>query len=94
MTYLHSLLSAKLPTRSSDQILCYYTNSTQNVQNIRVLNGEQCQFERIVFSKERILFEAYPEFEAEISSSGLDPVGVSKIDCQSLAVHKDADKER
>ncbi len=91
MTYLHSLLSAELPTQNSEQILCYYTNSTQNVQNIRVLNGEQCQLEHIIFSKERFLFEAYPGFEAEISSFELDQVRVDKIDCQSLAVHRDVD---
>lgn len=90
MTYLLSLLTAESPEEST-QVLCYYINDTSNLQIIRAMSGAKCHFERIVFSKERILFEAFLGSYLEVYSSLLEGTQSSRIDCKLLQVHGKTD---
>lgn len=54
---------------SSGQILCGYVNTTNQLQNIRVVNDSKCYFERVVFPRERLLFEAQPDAELEVHTN-------------------------
>ena len=90
MTYLLSLLTAESPEEST-QVLCYYINDTSNLQIIRAMSGAKCHLERIVFSGERILLEALPDFYLEVYSSLVKGMQSSRIDCKLLQVHKKTD---
>lgn len=48
--------------------LCYYFNSTNKIQLIRLWNGRNYSLEKIVFPSQRILFEAKPESILEVHS--------------------------
>jgi hypothetical protein len=91
MSYLLSQLKTKLSAKESTQLLCYYRNDTSDIQIIRILNGVKCEFERIVFSGERILFHALPESYLEVYSSRVNGVQSSRIDCKLLQVHENPD---
>jgi hypothetical protein len=88
MTYLLSLLTTEFPSKESAQILCYYINDTKNIQIIRAMRGVKCHFERVVFSGERILFEALPESHLEVYSSLINGTQSSIIDCKLLHVNE------
>lgn len=88
MTFLLSRLTSESPTKEANQILCYYINDTNNSQIIRAISGESCHFESIVFSEERVLFEASPESHLEIYSPQINGIRSSKIDCKSLCIHQ------
>ncbi|WP_071527204.1 DUF1830 domain-containing protein [Nodosilinea nodulosa] len=88
MTYLLSLLTPELPTQSSFPILCYYINNTASVQNVRVMRGAACYLERIIFMKERVLFEAFPESYLEVYSQRRNRSRLDKIDCKLLQVNQ------
>ena len=90
MTYLLSLLGTDSP-KAPVQILCYYINDTSTMQIIRAMSGVKCQFERIVFSGERILFKASPESYLEVYSSLISGTKFSKIDCKLLHIHEKPD---
>ncbi len=66
---------------SERQILCGYTNHTSQIQIIRISNIPNWYFERVVFPKEMLLFEALPEAELEIHT-GISLV--EKIACTEL----------
>lgn len=55
-----------VPSFYPDPILCYYRNSTPQMQTIRIDNLPNWHFERVVFPGQRLLFEAVPEGELEI----------------------------
>lgn len=54
---------------SSGQILCGYTNTTNQLQIIRIVNASKCYFERVVFPRERLLFEAQADAELEVHTN-------------------------
>ncbi|NJO39193.1 MAG: DUF1830 domain-containing protein [Cyanobacteria bacterium CRU_2_1] len=91
MTYLLSLLTTESPSKESTQILCYYINDTSDVQIIRAMSGVGCHFERVVFSGERILFEALPESYLEVYASLINGTRPSKINCKLLHVNEKPD---
>ena len=55
-----------LPSKYNHRILCGYVNATSQIQIIRVANIPSWYFERVVFPKQRLLFEALPEAQLEI----------------------------
>jgi hypothetical protein len=55
-----------VPSAYSNPILCYYNNSSTQLQTLRVTNIPGWYFERIVFPGDRLLFEAVPEAQLEI----------------------------
>lgn len=55
-------------------ILCYYTNSTRYIQQIRLQQNPHLSLDRLVFPGEKFIFEALPEGALEIytyTASGL-----------------------
>jgi Domain of unknown function (DUF1830) len=96
MTYLLSLLTAESPSKDSTQILCCYLNDTGVSQIIRVMSGVSCYFERVVFSREYLLFEALPEsylevYSPQVYSPLIKGVQSSKIECKLLQVNEKPD---
>ena len=51
------------------RILCWYLNTTSQVQIARITNIPNWYFERTVFPGERFLFEALPEAQLEVCGS-------------------------
>lgn len=88
MPYMLSLLTAESPAQNLPLILCYYINNTANTQIIRVMSAAVCHFERIVYAKERILFEAPSDSYMEIYSSLLGGAQLARADCKSFQVHE------
>lgn len=60
-----SVSNSMLATQVSTT-LCYYFNSTQKMQLIRLWNGRKYGLEKIIFPSQRILFEARPENILEV----------------------------
>jgi hypothetical protein len=87
------LLTCPATERSTLKILCYYTNSTPKIQLIRVLDGHNCNYERVVFPQQRILFETTPEGRLEVY---LERVGNSVLEqtfsCQNLPANQSPQK--
>jgi len=50
-------------------ILCWYLNTTSQVQIARITNIPNWYFERTVFPGDRFLFEALPEAQLEVCRS-------------------------
>jgi len=48
------------------RILCWYLNTTNKVQIVRITNIPNWYFERTVFPGERLLFEAVPSAQLEV----------------------------
>jgi 3-hydroxymyristoyl/3-hydroxydecanoyl-(acyl carrier protein) dehydratase len=73
--------------QGSCQILCYYKNTTSQIQIARILNITNWYFERVVFPGEQLLFEAVPEAELEIhTGKAVDRISADKIICDRLQV--------
>jgi Domain of unknown function (DUF1830) len=88
MTYLLSRLTAESASEESTQILCYYVNNTNSSQIIRAISEEKYHFERVVFSREHLLFEALPESSLEVYSPLTNGIQSSKTDCKLLQVNQ------
>ena len=92
MTYLLSLLGSEspeteeLPLDEEPNSLCYYVNSTKFTQNIQIIAKHECIFERLVFSRERILFEASPMAHIKVSTFLVNHVKTVKLECQRLCI--------
>lgn len=74
-------------SEENSQVLCYYKNTTCQIQISRISNLGNCYFERVVFPQEQFLFEALPEAELEINTSTKSGATLSdKILCSRLQV--------
>ncbi|MEM7760329.1 MAG: DUF1830 domain-containing protein [Cyanobacteria bacterium P01_A01_bin.40] len=56
-------------SRPTSAILCYYFNSTDKIQLIRLWNSKNYSLEKIVFPQQRILFGAKPEDILEVHTT-------------------------
>lgn len=92
MTYLLSFLTSELTAKEPTQFLCYYINHSKDIELIRVMCGEKCHFERIIFSKERLVFAVSLESHLEVSSFLDNHAQLRKIDCKSLRIHESTSK--
>jgi hypothetical protein len=63
-----STINPKL-LKSSPKIFCSYTNKTPQLQVIQIINIPGWFFERVVFPKQRLIFEAPPGAEVEVYTS-------------------------
>lgn len=54
---------------SSTPTLCSYVNPTCDLQVIRIINVPNCYFEKVIFPKQRLLFETQPNAELEVYAS-------------------------
>ena len=92
MTYILSLLNSQLSHREIDPVsppmLCYYINDTIDTQIIRVSSDSICHFERIVFPKERVLFEALSESWLEVHSPFLGGSRTTQSECRLFQVNE------
>ena len=72
----------------SQPILCFYQNTTDKIQVVKISNIKNCYFEQVVFPAEKILFEAFPEAELEIyTGSMISAVLSEKLICSQLQVN-------
>jgi hypothetical protein len=92
MSYILSLLKSELlcqlPRQVSPSILCYYTNHTVEIQIIRIERKSAYYFERVVFPKERVLFEAALESYLEIHSPFPDGDRITRLECRLFQVYE------
>lgn len=86
MTYLLSSLTDTSSSEAVKESLCYYINNTKCIQNIKIISEHRCLFERIIFSGERMLFEAPLEAYVKIHSFLLDGIQTTEIECQWLYI--------
>lgn len=86
--------STSLPGDWSDRILCYYENATTQVQIARIVNIPNWLFERVVFPRQRLLFEALPDalLEVRISTTASTSL-LDQIPCLRLQVREGMHKE-
>ncbi len=63
-----STINSKL-LKSSPKIFCSYTNKTSQLQVIQIINIRGWFFERVVFPKQSLIFEAPPDAEVEVYTS-------------------------
>lgn len=76
-----------LPSNISGRILCYYVNSTAQIQKARIANIPNWLFERVIFPRQRLLFEALPEGLLEIQTCSKQGEAVLRcIPCLRLQV--------
>lgn len=78
---------APFPTHLSNRILCYYVNTTTQIQKAKILTIPNWLFERVVFPRQRLLFEAIPDALLEIHSCAVAGEALlNKIPCLHLQV--------
>jgi hypothetical protein len=77
--------STSPPEHGSNHILCYYENATSQVQIARIVNIPNWLFERVVFPRQRLLFEALPEALLEVRNSTSTSL-LDQIPCLRLQV--------
>ena len=76
-------------TESIPNILCYYSNDTSQIQLIQLTDEKNASWKKIIFPRQKILFEGIPEAQLEIYTgrSG-NPKCIELISCQSLQVNQ------
>ena len=75
---------------SSGKILCSYLNATNQTQVGRVTNIPNWYLERVIFTGERLLFEALPDAQLEIHENMMGSAILSdKISCSCLRVNEE-----
>ena len=80
-----------LPPESSDTILCCYLNATSRIQVARITNIPNWYFERVVFPRQRLIFEALAGAQLEIHTGMMASAILSdKIRCERLKVESNA----
>jgi Domain of unknown function (DUF1830) len=74
-------------SNNAEIILCCYINYTNHIQVIRISNTEGWYFERVVFSGQRLLFEAPSHAQLEVYEGAIiSAMLVDRITCQNLQV--------
>lgn len=83
MSSNRQIATAKLQSK----MLCHYNNRTNNLQIIRVVNCRHTRLEKVVFPRERILFEATSAEQLEIFTRKAEEKGIAQIiSCRELIV--------
>lgn len=74
-------------TPDDQNILCIYLNGTDHLVIIKLNRGLQGNYERVVFPKQRLLFEGRSEAWLEVyHSQGSGPILCDRIACHQLQV--------
>lgn len=74
-----------LPENVSGCITCDYLNPTARLQVVRITNIPNWYFERIVFSGQRLVFQAFPEALLEIHTcETVTTILADRIPCNRL----------
>lgn len=85
MQYTETLLTDK----KTGKILCCYVNVTNQIQIVRITNIANCNFEKIIFPGQRLMFESVINAELEIYTFTIDSATlVDKITCKWLRVNE------
>ena len=80
VTYLKSIVETATP------VLCYYTNTRDRVQVIRLDDGSDRNWQRVVFPRERLMFDALATAVLEVYEGGEDGDRLfERLDCRELA---------
>ncbi|AIE75816.1 MULTISPECIES: DUF1830 domain-containing protein [unclassified Synechocystis] len=81
----HPLSPPNNSTHASDNRLCYYRNSGNNLQQI-IINGTWKK-EKLIFPGERLLFWASPQDELTVKVFQSDQISTNHINCIHLLVN-------
>ena len=74
----------------NNRIFCYYVNPTDQIQITRITNIPNWYFEKIVFPKQRLIFEAVPEAILEIHTGIMaSAIFTDRIRCNLLRVEEE-----
>lgn len=76
---------SSLPVTVSERVLCYYANMTDQLQIVRLDSQVGDRFERLIFPKQRLLFEALPQALLEIYA-GASRIPLQRILCSQIQV--------
>ncbi|MEQ9626054.1 DUF1830 domain-containing protein [Coleofasciculus chthonoplastes] len=81
-----------LPTEYTNQILCYYTNTSKQIQIIRITDIPNWYFEWVLFPQQRLLFEAIPHAHLEVYKKRFGVADLAAtILCDFLQVQEEAE---
>ncbi|MBD2037679.1 DUF1830 domain-containing protein [Leptolyngbya sp. FACHB-321] len=76
-----------LPADCANRILCYYSNNTRKIKLVRITNLPNWYFERVIFPRERLLFEALPEAQLEVYVTNFSTMALVEVTrCDRLAI--------
>jgi len=76
-------------THTDTKTLCYYVNSTNQIQLIQLWNDQKYQLEKIIFPQQRFLFGAEPEGILEVSTKQEGKQVLAAIfTCHSLKINR------
>ena len=79
-----------LPPDFPSKILCGYFNQTRQVQIVRIVNIPNWYFERVVFPRQHLLFEACSEAQLEIDTGAMSHgILLDTIGCDRLYIQKE-----
>ena len=78
-----------IPNNENGSILCFYVNTTTQVQIARITNIDNWYFERIVFPGQRLVFETLPEALLEINSMMASEIISDTIPCKLLSISEE-----
>lgn len=81
------------PYQMTNKILCYYMNLTNFLQIARMNTIHSGKFERIIFPRDRLMFEAFPDNILEIETANYETVTIS-IPCNKLRVREEINSDR
>lgn len=71
------------------KILCFYVNGTRHIQIARITNIPSFHFERVLFPKQRVMFEAVPTAQLEVQTCMMgDEILTDRITCIYLSVNE------
>ncbi len=80
------MLAPEFPSK----ILCGYFNQTRQVQIVRIINIPNWYFERVVFSRQHLLFEACYEAQLEIYTGAMSQgILLDRIGCDRLRIQQE-----
>ncbi|MEQ9550672.1 MAG: DUF1830 domain-containing protein [Coleofasciculus sp. G3-WIS-01] len=78
-----------LPPDFPSKILCGYFNQTRQVQIVRIVNIPNWYFERVVFPRQHLLFEACSEAQLEIYTGAMSQgILLDTIGCDRLCIQQ------
>jgi len=84
----------RVSSKDNCHILCYYANTTNKIQVVRIGNIPNWYFERVVFPGQRLMFKAAVEAVLEIHTCAVATAILSdKIPCYVLRVIEEVSSE-
>ncbi|WP_293350684.1 MULTISPECIES: DUF1830 domain-containing protein [unclassified Microcoleus] len=89
-----SQMSYQLSSQGNNQILCYYANTTNQIQVLRIGNIPNWYFERVMFPGQQMMFEAAGTAVLEIHTGAVASAILSdNIPCYVLRVIEEVSSE-